>query len=152
MTIDEIHALSDADLATLAVNVRHEQALRRIPTVMATLNDSYLTAKGIVPGQEWVQPTAAFDAYPLYWQVTHNTKTWESLVASNVWEPGVANWREVVDPTAPPPDFVQPTGSTDAYMTGDKVTFNGVVYTSLIDNNVWSPADYPTGWQADPPA
>ena len=48
------------------------------------------------------------------------------------------------------PDFVQPTGSTDAYMTGDKVTFEGVHYVSLIDNNVWSPADLPSGWEARP--
>jgi len=44
------------------------------------------------------------------------------------------------------PDFVPPTGTQDAYMTGDKVTFNGEHYESLIDNNTWSPADYPSGW------
>ncbi len=43
-------------------------------------------------------------------------------------------------------DWVQPD-STNPYMRGDKVRFNGVVYQSLIDNNVWSPADYPAGWQ-----
>lgn len=32
-------------------------------------------------------------------------------------------------------------------MTGDKVTYNGKVYMSLIDNNVWSPDAYPAGWQ-----
>ena len=39
--------------------------------------------------------------------------------------------------------------STNAYMTGDKVHYpdeNGPVYESVIDNNVWSPADYPAGW------
>jgi len=40
----------------------------------------------------------------------------------------------------------QPEGSHDAYMTGDKVTFNGHIWESTIDNNVWSPADYPQGW------
>lgn len=44
------------------------------------------------------------------------------------------------------PEFVQPTGAQDAYMIGDKVTFNGEHYESLIDNNTWSPADYPSGW------
>lgn len=44
------------------------------------------------------------------------------------------------------PEWVQPD-STNGYSAGDKVTYNGVVYTSLIDNNVWSPADYPAGWQ-----
>lgn len=37
--------------------------------------------------------------------------------------------------------------STNPYMTGDRVTFEGHIYESLIDNNLWSPADYPAGWQ-----
>lgn len=44
------------------------------------------------------------------------------------------------------PDWEQPN-STNAYMKGDKVLFNGKVYASLIDNNVWSPTDNPTGWE-----
>jgi hypothetical protein len=45
------------------------------------------------------------------------------------------------------PDFVQPTGSHDAYNTGDKVLFEGSVYESLIDANTWSPTTYPQGWK-----
>lgn len=45
------------------------------------------------------------------------------------------------------PEWIQPTGAQDAYMTGDKVTFQGNHYISLIDNNTWSPADYPRGWE-----
>lgn len=37
--------------------------------------------------------------------------------------------------------------STNPYMIGDKVVFDGKIYISLIDNNVWSPADYPAGWE-----
>ena len=44
-------------------------------------------------------------------------------------------------------DFVQPTGAHDAYMTGDTVLYNGKVYTSVIDSNVWSPDVYPQGWK-----
>lgn len=44
------------------------------------------------------------------------------------------------------PEWEQPD-STNAYMKGDRVRFNGKVYESLIDNNVWSPAAYPAGWQ-----
>lgn len=36
------------------------------------------------------------------------------------------------------PEWVQPD-STNGYSTGDKVTHNGVVYESLVDNNVWEP-------------
>lgn len=43
-------------------------------------------------------------------------------------------------------DWEQPD-STNPYMTGDKVRFDGKIYESLIDNNIWSPADYPAGWR-----
>lgn len=42
-------------------------------------------------------------------------------------------------------EWVQPD-STNAYMIGDKVLFNGIVYESIIDNNIWSPEAYPQGW------
>lgn len=43
----------------------------------------------------------------------------------------------------------QPTAE-NAYMTGDKVyypTENDSIYESLIDDNVWSPDEYPDGWE-----
>ena len=46
------------------------------------------------------------------------------------------------------PEWVQPLGASDAYNTGDIVSYNGVLYESLIDNNTWSPEAYPAGWKA----
>ena len=43
-------------------------------------------------------------------------------------------------------DWEQPD-STNPYMKGDKVKFNGKIYESVIDNNVWSPEAYPQGWK-----
>ena len=43
------------------------------------------------------------------------------------------------------PEWEQPD-STNAYMTGDKVMYDGKVYMSTIDNNIWSPDAYPAGW------
>lgn len=45
-----------------------------------------------------------------------------------------------------PKEWVQPD-STNAYMIGDKVMFEGNVYESIIDNNIWSPSAYPAGWK-----
>lgn len=47
------------------------------------------------------------------------------------------------------PDWVQPTGSQDAYNIGDKVHYvpNNKNYESLINANVWSPEVYPAGWK-----
>lgn len=46
------------------------------------------------------------------------------------------------------PEWVQPLGASDAYNTGDVVSYNGVLYESTIDGNVWSPDAYPAGWEA----
>lgn len=45
------------------------------------------------------------------------------------------------------PEWVQPLGATDAYNTGDIVSYKGVLYRSLINGNVWSPEVYPSGWE-----
>lgn len=45
------------------------------------------------------------------------------------------------------PVWSQPTGSHDAYNTGDIVDYNGTLYESTIDGNVYSPDAYPTGWK-----
>lgn len=44
------------------------------------------------------------------------------------------------------PEWEQPE-STNPYMKGDKVTFDGKIYESVIDNNIWSPSAYPAGWK-----
>lgn len=63
------------------------------------------------------------------------------------WAPDLAPalWVEERDPDTVA-EWVQPD-STNPYMTGDRVTYGGTVYESVIDNNVWSPADYPAGWR-----
>lgn len=117
-----------------------------------------------VPGEdypEWIQPDST-NPYAKGDRVTHDSHYWESDVDGNVWEPGVYGWTEFdpdvepePEPTPEPepepepediPEWVQPD-ATNPYMTGDKVVFDGQVYESLIDNNTWSPADYPAGWQ-----
>lgn len=53
----------------------------------------------------------------------------------------------LIDPTGETIlDWEQPD-STNPYMIGDKVKFEGKIYQSLIDNNVWSPTAYPQGWK-----
>jgi len=45
------------------------------------------------------------------------------------------------------PEWVQPTGAHDAYNVGDKVIYKGKVYECIINDNTWSPTDYPQGWE-----
>lgn len=43
------------------------------------------------------------------------------------------------------PIWTQPLGVTDAYMTGDIVSFGGQLWASVVDSNVWQPGIY--GWE-----
>lgn len=69
---------------------------------------------------------------------------WTPDVSASLWV-RTSPASEDDDPTTIP-EWVQPAGAQDAYNTGDRVIFNGVVYESTVDGNVWSPTDYPAGW------
>ena len=45
------------------------------------------------------------------------------------------------------PVWSKPTGGHDAYNIGDVVDYNGTLYKSLINGNVYSPDEYPAGWE-----
>lgn len=45
------------------------------------------------------------------------------------------------------PPFVKPNGAHDCYNEGSKMTFNGKKYICLINGCVWSPDEYPAGWE-----
>lgn len=79
----------------------------------------------------------------LYKVITAHTSQsdWTPTSASSLFA------KVLIDPTGETiNEWVQPD-STNPYMTGDKVIFNGKTYESVIDNNVWSPSAYPAGWK-----
>jgi len=105
--------------------------------------------------QNWVQPLADFDAYPLGKQVMHGGHTWESLVPDNVWEPGapgVTQWKNRDAPThGQGEDWIQPVPGVpgkEPYDTGDTVTFGWQLWNCIVDNNVWQPGVF--GWTLVP--
>lgn len=66
--------------------------------------------------------------------------------AQATWTPTDAPslWAKVLIPTPSAiPEWEQPE-STNPYMKGDKVKYNGKTWVSSIDNNVWAPGVY--GW------
>ena len=85
--------------------------------------------------------------------IQYNDKLYKVLQAHTVQE----NWAPDVAPSLFAEVLTDPTGqtilewkqpdSTNPYMIGDKVKYEGVIYESLINNNVWSPAAYPAGWK-----
>lgn len=103
----------------------------------------------------WAQPSGAHDAYGVGDVVNYNGALYRSLIDGNVWSPDVYpnGWEKVEngenpgpEPEPDPgesedtyPEWVQPSGAHDAYKTGDRVTYQGKVYESTMDGNVWAP-------------
>lgn len=60
------------------------------------------------------------------------------------WTPDIAVSLYVKISEEEYPEWVQPQGSHDAYMIGDKVSHLEKHWISTVDNNVWEPSVY--GW------
>lgn len=67
-------------------------------------------------------------------------EAWTPVAATSLWAKVLIPDENVI------PEWEQPD-STNPYMIGDKVSFEGKIYESVIDNNIWSPAAYPAGWK-----
>lgn len=124
----------------------------------ANIYKSYLLAMDLTVDQM----LALIDIFPS-WQtgftysvdekVKYNGKLYRVVqphTSQDNWTPELATslFVEIVPPEVIPV-WTQPTGTHDAYNIGDKVTYEEIIYTSLIDGNIWSPVDNPAGWQAE---
>ena len=70
----------------------------------------------------------------------HSAQTnWTPTTSPSLWAKVLIPDENVI------PEWEQPD-STNAYKIGDKVMFDGKIYESVINGNVWSPAAYPAGW------
>jgi hypothetical protein len=112
------------------------------------VGDVWSAAKATTPDME----TGAY-RYVTQGELTwHNGRAWRNLNPQgnpNVWEPGVANWREYPIGTNHP-RWVQPVGAIDAYpvdfvvehRTGNKGPLRN--WRSTTPANVWEPGVF--GW------
>lgn len=117
-----------------------------IEQAMAFIEDDATAIEGTPLFPEW-QPEVA---YVVGTRVKYNDVLYKVLqdhTSQADWTPEAAPslFAQVLIPDENViPEWIQP-GSTNPYMKGDKVTFNGAVYQSTIDNNVWAPDAY--GWE-----
>lgn len=131
MTRDEATAIVEA-LVTLRESATDEQALLA-PILYPKWKDGV--------------------SYELDYRVLYNDILYKVITAHTSqadWTPDVSPSLFakvlIVDPDVIP-EWEQPD-STNAYMTGDRVTHNGSVWISLVDSNVWEPTDsVPTLWE-----
>jgi len=73
-------------------------------------------------------------------QAHTSQETWTPTAAPSLWAKVLIPDPDVI------PEWEQPD-SANPYMMGDKVMFEGKVYESTINNNVWSPSAYPASWR-----
>lgn len=71
----------------------------------------------------------------------------QSHKSQSDYTPDVAHslWTRIDDPAEEWPEWRQPTGSTDYYIYGAKVSHNGKHWISTEERNVWEPGVY--GWE-----
>ena len=117
-----------------------------IEQAMLKIEDDAVAIEGTVLFPEW-KPDFAYVAGT---KVKYNEVLYKVLqdhISQSDWTPTAAPslFAQVLIPDPDVvPEWVQPE-STNPYMKGDRVMFEGNVYESTIDNNVWAPNAY--GWQ-----
>lgn len=117
--------------------------------------NSLLSLRGAATDEQAVEAPAVYPTwkeeteYALDERVLHNDVLYKVVTAHTSqldWTPDVAHslFAKVLIPDENVvPEWEQPD-STNPYMTGDKVIYNGKTYVSIVDNNVWTPDAY--GW------
>lgn len=60
--------------------------------------------------------------------------------------PAIYSIKHTTDPKLAKP-YMPPNGTSGMYMKDECAVENGGVYRCTMDNNVWSPSGYPTGWE-----
>lgn len=127
-----------------------EQSLTKIGKIVANQVTDDVVALSI---QEFYDIWEVGISYCVGRYITYNDILYKVLTehtSQTTWTPDVTPSlfaKVLIDPSGETiPEWVQPD-STNAYMIGDKVKFEGNVYESVIDNNIWSPTAYPAGWK-----
>lgn len=123
-------------LQIFAASLSDEQALE-----VATIYDPWVAGKAYAVGEFVTYGQNGVGDPQLY-------KVVQAHTSQSVWTPESAPSLFVavgIDELGYP-IWSQPTGAHDAYNTGDIVDYNGTLYESLINGNVYSPDAYPAGW------
>ena len=124
-------------LQMFAASLTDEQAME-----VATIYDPWKIGKSYAVGDYFTYGTNSVGDPQLY-------KVAQAHTAQADWVPNAtpALYVAIGLDDSGYPVWSQPTGTHDAYNTGDIVNYNGTLYRSLVDGNVYSPDAYPAGWE-----
>lgn len=143
LTVDEVMSVGEQVAAVYATDIVNEVVKTDNPiTVTGTIAE-------VKSFPEW-QSGLAVKVGEVY-MIPEDKNLWKVVQAHTTqsdWLPSLtpALWVKYYTPDMGYQEWVQPTGAHDAYNIGDKVTFNGHLWESKINANVWSPSVYPAGW------
>lgn len=101
-TLEEGYSLAVGDRVTYNDVLYNVITAHNVQSTWNPVDSPSLFAKVLIPDPEvipeWEQPDST-NPYSKGDRVTHNEKTWESLVDNNVWEPGALDteslWKDV---------------------------------------------------------
>ena len=124
-------------LQMFAASLSDEKAME-----VASIYDAWKVGKTYAVGEFLTYGENGVGDAQLYKVIqAHTSQTdWTPDVAASLFTPigltdaGYAIWSK-------------PSGAHDAYNKGDIVDYNGILYKSTIDGNIWSPDEYPQGWE-----
>lgn len=124
-------------LQMFAQSLSDEKALE-----VATVFDAWEVGKTYAAGDYLIYGTNEVGDPQLYKVVQAHTsqEDWKPNETASLYEPIGLNESGY-------PVWSKPSGAHDAYNKGDIVDYNGTLYVSLIDGNVYSPDEYSAGWE-----
>lgn len=145
---------SDIGVAVSEERERREKAERKINEYKTALNmviptlDDEMVEKVFLVSPESYQEWKAGVSYAENDKVRYRSALYNVLQphkAQKEWEPGKTPSLYVEafkNDSGELQAWRKPTGSHDAYMIGDRVHHNKIVWESLVDSNVWEPGEF----------
>ncbi len=99
-------------------------------------NKSYKTGEYITYGENNVGDRQLYKVI----QAHTSQANWTPDITASLYEPIGLNEKGYTT-------WSPPSGAHDAYNTGDIVDYNGTLYISLVDSNIYAPDVVPQNWE-----
>lgn len=141
-----------ADIMKAAIEMRRALQMFALTLDVDTQLDRILEIPSVFPAYEVGRAYVAKDIFSYGVNSVGDPQLYQVLqdhTSAEQWTPDTASslYKKIGVTEEGYPEWVQPIGATDAYKKGDVVSYNGKLYRSVIDNNVWSPDAYPNAWE-----
>ena len=142
--------------AAVVTEFNRRQTIKQATVQMESIITGVQRAMGREPGDEWVQPTGAHDAYPQHWEVTHNGLPYASLIPANTTTPGSDPrwWKDLTPKPDPVPgEIPEWDGDFHAYALDEAVKYKGSIYDvrqAHTSQPGWTPEAVPALYKLRP--